>query len=62
MTAVLESLSLHDAIPLFKQETLAGKEKETRDAIFSFVAGKTDAIPGLVLGSMEVKSVSPHLH
>lgn len=40
MPSVLELLSLRDAIPLFKQKALAGKETETRDALFALVEGK----------------------
>ncbi len=57
MPAVLELLSLQDAIPLFKQRALAGKEVETRDALFALVEGKADKVSGLKLDAGEIKSV-----
>jgi exodeoxyribonuclease V alpha subunit len=57
MPAVLELLSLQDAIPLFKQRALGGKETETRDALFAFVEGKVDEVTGLVVDAAGIKSV-----
>lgn len=57
MAAVLEVLSLQDAIPLFKQQALAGRELEAHAAIFAFVEGKTNSVPGLGLNAAEAKRV-----
>ncbi len=57
MPAVLELLSLHDAIPLFKQKALEGKEVEIRDALFALVEGNADKVSGLKLDVAEIKSV-----
>jgi len=57
MPAVLELLSLHDAIPLFKKQALAGKEMDAHDALFAFVESKTDDIAGLSIDLAEAKSV-----
>lgn len=55
--AVLELLSLEAAIPVFKKRALAGKEVEARDALFAFVEGKTDSVPGLKIEPADAKSV-----
>ena len=57
MPAVLKLLSLQDAIPLFKKEALAGKEIETRDALFALVEGKLDIVPCLKLDAAKIKNV-----
>ena len=46
MPAVLEVLSLHDAIPLFKQRALEGRELETRDGTVRLRGREGRAIPG----------------
>ncbi|MFC2167769.1 ATP-dependent RecD-like DNA helicase [Acidobacteriota bacterium] len=57
MPAVLELLSFHDAIPLFKKLALDGKEVEVCNALFSFVDGKTENIPGFKIDAADAKSV-----
>ena len=54
--SVLEMLSLHDAIALFKTRALEGREVETADAIFGFLAGRVDDVAGLALEPQVVNS------
>jgi exodeoxyribonuclease V alpha subunit len=56
MPAVLEVMNLHDAISHFKDRALAGREEEFRKAIFSFLDGKSDAIPGVALDDVDARS------
>ena len=54
--SVLEMLSLHDAIALFKTRALEGREVETATAIFSFLDGRVDDVAGLALEPQVVNS------
>ncbi len=47
--AVLEVLGFEGAIPFWKAQALAGKEQETKDALFSFLEGRTKRVTGLTL-------------
>ncbi|RME53638.1 MAG: exonuclease, partial [Deltaproteobacteria bacterium] len=57
MPAVLEVLSLHDAIPFFKERALAGKEVETHSALFALLEGKGDAPYGLEFDDAKIARV-----
>jgi exodeoxyribonuclease V alpha subunit len=56
MPSVLEVLSLHDAIPVFKARALEGKEIETADAVFSFLDGQVEDVAGITLNQQDAKS------
>ena len=49
MPSVLEEVSLHEAISVFKAQALKGEEVETANAIFSFLDGHADDVAGVVL-------------
>ena len=49
MGPVLESLSFSAAIPYFKEQALAGREKDAHASIFSFLGGQASTIPGVDL-------------
>lgn len=46
---ILDFLGLGDSVPLLKKESAAGKEKETKDALFDFLEEKKPRIEGLSL-------------
>jgi hypothetical protein len=56
MGAVLECLSLHDAIPFFKEKALAGAEQDVHEAVFAFLEKHTGEISGLSLDAAAAKS------
>ena len=56
MASVLEVLSLHEAIPLFKEKALEGKEVEMADAIFDFLDGRTEHVAGITLDQKDAQS------
>lgn len=57
MPAVLELLSFHKAIDLFKQKATDGKEIEMRDTIFDFLECKLNRIEDLNLNDAEILSI-----
>lgn len=52
---VLDALEFHDAIPYFKKAVLDNNEQEARDAIFAFLDGQTNSIPGLTLPAQTIR-------
>lgn len=55
MPAVLNVLSFENAIPYFKKEALNGKEVEASEALFAFVEGKCESVPGF---NIELKTAN----
>ena len=54
---VLDYLDFQEAIPYYKDQVAAGKDKEAKDAIFAFLDSKTDTIPGLELANEVGKKI-----
>jgi hypothetical protein len=57
MTKVLDFLEFQEAIQHFRNETKAGREQTTKDAIVAFLEGRAQEIPGLVLTAPTKKSL-----
>lgn len=57
MPALLETLGFEAAIPYWKERAAGGKEKETRDALFAFLDGKSKTLDGLAVDEKAAKGI-----
>ena len=60
LTSVLSFLGFQDAIQHWKRQSLAGKEQQTRDAIFAYLDGRTSSIPHFDISDVTAKKVLRH--
>ncbi|MDD3653113.1 MAG: ATP-binding domain-containing protein [Desulfotomaculaceae bacterium] len=57
LAKALDYLKFQEAIPYFKAEVLAGREKEAKTIIFEFLEGQVKSIPGLQLTEDREKKI-----
>lgn len=57
LPTVLDVIGFSSAVPYFKSEMLAGREQAVRDAIFTFLDGRADSLPGLSLAAGVAKDI-----
>lgn len=57
LTKVLDHLDFKEAIPYFKAEVMAGREKETKDNLFAYLEGKSKSNLGMTLSKDREKKV-----
>lgn len=57
LAKVMDYLNFNEAIPYFKSEVAAGREKEAKDTIFAFLDGQVKNIPGISISKEREKKV-----